>query len=67
MAKYTASPHYSVAGKIEFGFTGVYETEDTGEIATLDALVPIWIKRIDAIEPEADEKSAPRQRKTSGK
>lgn len=75
MAKYSASRHYSVAGDINFGVTGIYETEDVDEIKLLDSLVPTWIKRIDTQEPEvtkedvkapeADAKPAPRTRKST--
>ncbi|MEK5396019.1 hypothetical protein [Paenibacillus sp. FSL K6-2859] len=75
MAKYTASPHYSIVGEIDFGVSGVYETEDVDEIVQLDSLVPTWIKRIDTQEPEVtkedekvaetDAKPAPRTRKAT--
>ncbi|MFK4304357.1 hypothetical protein ABH892_004497 [Paenibacillus sp. RC254] len=60
MAKYHASPHYSLDG-IEFDVCGVYVTEDAGEIARLDVLVPVWISRIDEKEPEEPKK--PRAKK----
>jgi len=53
MAKYTASPFYSVqSGKtdIRFNYVGEYETNDSKEISILDALCPTWIKRV-AEEP----------------
>jgi hypothetical protein len=51
MAKYSASPLYSVASGIEFSADGTYETEVAEEIALLDSLVPTWIKREDPEEP----------------
>ncbi|WP_149093417.1 hypothetical protein [Paenibacillus terrae] len=62
MVEYHASPRYSLDG-IEFDVRGVYVTEDVGEIARLDALVPTWISRIDLKEPEEPKK--PRTRKTT--
>lgn len=55
MANYLASPRYSV-GDIVFDMNGGYETEDAAEIKRLDALVPMWIKRVD--EPEEPKKDA---------
>lgn len=61
MAKYTASPHYAV-GSIRFDVFGRYETENSEEIAELDALVPTWIKSVDepvhADKPEVSEAPA---------
>lgn len=75
MAIYNASPHYSVGGEIDFGVTGVYETEDVDEIARLDSLVPTWVRRLEKKEPEVTKESAevsevdakptPRSRKTA--
>ncbi|WP_348623012.1 hypothetical protein ABFT51_17530 [Paenibacillus peoriae] len=62
MAEYHASPRYSLDG-IEFDVRGVYVTEDVEEIARLDVLVPTWISRIDAKEPEEPKK--PRAKKVA--
>ncbi|OAJ75165.1 hypothetical protein AYJ08_06000 [Brevibacillus sp. SKDU10] len=50
MADYKASPFYEVDSgdvRVKFNFFGMYSTEKEDEIATLDALVPAWIKRTD--------------------
>ncbi|WP_342480407.1 hypothetical protein NST07_25680 [Paenibacillus sp. FSL L8-0340] len=60
MAKYSASPFYSVVGGIEFNVEGTYETESADEIALLDALSPTWIKQE---APEEAVKPAPKPRK----
>ncbi|MEK3987998.1 hypothetical protein MHB77_32240 [Paenibacillus sp. FSL K6-3166] len=66
MAKYNASPLYSVASVIEFNADGTYETEVAEEIALLDSLTPTWIKRVDAEEvPEEPVKPTPKPRKAA--
>ncbi|MBE3649195.1 hypothetical protein [Paenibacillus polymyxa] len=65
MAEYHASPRYSLDG-IEFDVSGVYVTEDAGEIARLDALVPTWISRIDVKEPEEPKKPRAKKAQTTG-
>ncbi|MGG1641873.1 hypothetical protein ACIFQM_11365 [Paenibacillus sp. NRS-1782] len=64
MAEYHAGPHYSLDG-IEFDTRGVYVTKDASEIARLDVLVPIWISRIDAKEPEEPKKPRAKKAQTT--
>lgn len=50
MITYQARPFYEVKiGKrtLSFDYHGIYETEDTAEIAVLDGLVPEYIRRTD--------------------
>lgn len=58
MARYKAVPGYVVKINnnkyLKFDGVGEYETEDKAEVAALDALTPLWAKRIDGpkLEPE---------------
>lgn len=63
MAKYSASPLYSVASGIEFNADGTYVTEVAEEIALLDSLAPTWIKR--EVPEDVPVKPAPKPRKAA--
>lgn len=61
MAKYKASPRY-VIGTITFDMHGEYETDKAEEIEVLDALVPMWVRRLDEVKPEEPQAPEPKQK-----
>lgn len=71
MAKYQAAPFYEVDSgdvRIKFDFFGAYATDKADEIAVLDGLCPVWIKRVDEpSKPEEPEAPAKPARKSSAK
>lgn len=63
MPKYAATPHYNVEARghnvnVKFDGAGKYETDDKAEIAVLDALVPVYVTKLDAEKAPAKAKSA---------
>lgn len=72
MAQYKAQPFYAVEvgdHTLVFDFFGQYSTDDPKEIVVLDALCPVWVKRVDKPEPKTEEPEAPVKpaRKSSAK
>lgn len=74
MAQYKAQPFYAVEvgdRTITFDFFGAYETDKQDEVAVLDALCPVWVKRVDepvTPEPKTEEPEASAtKRKSSAK
>lgn len=62
MAKYKADPFYEIESgnvRVRFDYFGNYETDDKAEIEAIDALCPVWVKRIDEPEEDAAPKATP--------
>ncbi|QDX93632.1 hypothetical protein EEL30_15805 [Brevibacillus laterosporus] len=69
MANYKASPFYEIDSgdvRVKFDFFGMYTTEKADQIATLDELVPTWIKRLD-YEKQTEEPATQPVKKGRGK
>lgn len=66
MAKYKASPYYMV-GDIKFDMNGEYATEKADEIEALDALAPVWVRKLDGEKKTEEPKPASKPRKASVK
>lgn len=65
MAKYKASPYYMV-GDIKFDMNGEYATEKADEIEALDALAPVWVRKLDE-EKKTEEPKEPAEPKPASK
>ncbi len=70
MAKYKATPHYTINTKIariQFDYFGNYETSDKEEIAILDKNVPRYVTKISEDDPKKEQPKAEDKPKAQAK